>query len=95
MEHNGHTINLAVVSCGWRRLQLSTMLKTAMTFSQDAALHLILFSDESSILGVACDVRSGLSYILKGFVPNVLIVILLEGFGVKMDRKCARLGFHL
>ena len=56
-RNNGHTINLAVVSCGsGRRSQLSTMIKTATIFSQDAALHLILFSDESTILDVVSDV---------------------------------------
>ena len=43
-------INLAAVACGTRKEEAIVMIKSAIVFSQDALLHVILFSDESSIL---------------------------------------------
>ena len=50
-------ITVATTVCGARRDEATTMLKSLLILNQDAALHLIVFSDSDTVLDVAQDVR--------------------------------------
>ena len=70
------TINVAAVSCGPRRHEFLVMAKSAVMFSMNAFLHFIVFSDKSSILDLAQDVRTDCKQKgVFGFRYNINVVM--------------------